>query len=111
MLEELLRGAVEQRPAQAFAPPHDVDELAFLERPQHAGRADAADLLDLRPADRLAVRDDREHLQGRAREATALRHGVEPLEHTRILRAGQELVAAGDLVDLESAARGIVLRA
>src|SRR5690606_12872934 len=51
MLEEPGRRAVEHRPSEPITPPDGRDELPFLERAQHAGRTDAADLLDLRAPD------------------------------------------------------------
>jgi hypothetical protein len=104
VLQEAARRAVEQRPAEPLAPADDLDHLPLLQRLEHAARADATDLLDLRPPDRLPVRDDRQRLERGGGEAGGVRHGVEALQHRRELRPRQQLVAAGDLRDIEGAA-------
>ena len=70
-LEKERRGAVEERPAQRLAASDDLDQAALLQRAQHAAGRDPADLLDLQPADRLAVRDHRQRLERRGGELRA----------------------------------------
>ena len=62
-LEKERRGAVQQWAAQRVAPSHHLDQSSLLQRAQHSAGRDAADLFDLDPSYRLAVRDDGERLQ------------------------------------------------
>src|SRR5690606_479389 len=109
VFEELGRRPVEERPPEPLPATRDRDQLPLLQRSQDARGADAPDLLDLGPPDRLPVRDDRQDLERRGRELRRTDDRVEPLEVRRVLRARQELVATRDVVDLEGVSPLLVL--
>ena len=67
-----------------------------------APAADAADLLDLRAADRLAVRDDRERLERRRRKPLRARRELRALDRFGVLGARQDLPSAADLDQLDA---------
>ena len=67
LLQERRRRAVVKRTPEAFAAPDDVDQSALVKRLEDRSRPDAPDLFDLGAADRLAVGDDRERLEGSRR--------------------------------------------
>jgi hypothetical protein len=93
MLEELLRGAVQQSGGQGLRLGRPARRGAIDECAQHA--ADPTPRMSSTSAtDRLAVGDDREHLERRRRQACRLRHRIVALEDDRIFRARQDLVAA-----------------
>ena len=69
LLEEERRRAVQQRTPEPFGAPDHIDQPALVQRLEHAAHVDAADLLDLGAADRLAVGDDRERLERGGRQA------------------------------------------
>ncbi len=60
------------------------------------------------PADRLAVRDDRQRLQRRLGEPDLLAITDEPLDDGRTLGPGVEPPAAGDLAQVEPALLGCI---
>ena len=89
--------------ARHFAMPDDADPVALLQR-AHDRRADrhAADLLDLAAGDRLAVSDQRQRLQQRARIA---RRTLLPQarHHVGATRTNLHAPAARDLDQLDAA--------
>ena len=99
-LEELAGGAVEDRPAHLFLLPDDLDQPAIEQRLEHRARVDAANVLDLRPRDRLPVGDDRQRLDRRAGEPLGL-HLEEAPHVLGRARRGAQLPAAADLVQHE----------
>ena len=103
--EELLRGAVEDRPAHDLLAAHDADEALLEERLHDAARLDAAQLDDLGQGDRLLVGDHGERLEGLDREP-GRRARVEQLaDPVVVLGARGDLVAAGDLARAAARAR------
>ncbi len=101
VLEEELGGAVQERTAEPLGSTHHVDQPPVLQRLDDTGRADPADVLDLDASDRLAVRDDGEGLERRAREPRRARHVVETLQIWGKLGARQDLIPLRDLHQLE----------
>ena len=85
MLEELARRAVEHRAARRGLPADHPDEAPLEEVRQHALGPDAAELLDLRPRDRLAVGDDRERLHRRPRQPALQPEPLQAHEQRRVL--------------------------
>ena len=103
VVEELARGAEQLRTARHLAMADDANPVALLQR-AHDRRADrhAADLFDLAARDRLAIGDQRQRLQQRARIArrTLLpqaRHDV------GAARTNLDAPAARDLDQLDAA--------
>src|SRR5262249_33005997 len=96
-LEELLARPVQHRPPRLLLLAEDADEAAVEEDLHGAAAVHAADLVDLGAGDRLAVGDDGEHLELRARELDGL-SGDELAHPVGVHRVGAELKAAGDLV-------------
>ena len=108
-LEEVARRAVNQGPSGLVALAEDAHEIALEQELQHGAAVDAAHVVDLGTRDRLPVRDDRERLDLRAREA----HGLllrEVADERRVLRARAEDPAAGHLVEVHAARRVVVLQ-
>ena len=68
MLQERRRRPEEERPPGQVAAADDAHQLHLHERLDHVARVHAAHALDLRARDGLAVGDDRERLDRRARE-------------------------------------------
>ena len=78
-----------------------------MQQLQRRRRIDAANVVDLGPRDRLAIRDDRERLELRARQAH--RPARDQLLHPRReLRPRAELIAARDLLQ-DQAAVAVIL--
>ena len=106
MFEEFARGAQQRRPTRDVAPPDFLDPAALGERADDVG-ADrhAADMFDLAARHRLAIGNDGERLQQRAR--IALRALLEQPRHVLgVLFARLDAPAAADLAQLH-AARGV----
>src|SRR5689334_6826079 len=55
LLEERRRRPIEERAAQPFGSPNDVDQAALEQRLEHAAHRHAANLLDVGAANGLAV--------------------------------------------------------
>ncbi len=73
VIEELARGSRRSRGVRCFALADDLDPAAFDQRIQCCRRdGHAAHVFDVAASDRLAIRDDRECLQHRARIARRL---------------------------------------
>src|SRR5688572_20012901 len=83
LLEKDRRRSVEQRTSDAFRAADDVDEATFVKGLQHTAHAYAADLFDLGTADRLAIRDDGQCLQGRAGEPVRPSRKLRTLDRLR----------------------------
>ena len=110
-LEEHRRGAVEQRAAERLAPSDHLDQSALLQRAQHAARRHPADLLDLGPADRLPVGDHGQRLERRGGELGRPHRELGPLDRGRVHRPGEDLVAAGQLDQLDAVLLEVVVLA
>src|SRR5258706_5968864 len=110
VVEEFLRGGEDRRASGGLARADHLDPAALHERVQ-GGRRDghAADLLDVAARDRLAVRDDGEGLQHRARVARRLlaRDAVEEL---LVVGLHAEAPARGDAGELDGALGPVVLQ-
>src|SRR5690242_8998207 len=65
LFEEKWRGAIEQWPAEAVATRGHGDQSALHQRAQHSADVYATNLFDFRATDRLAIRNNRERLEGR----------------------------------------------
>src|SRR5579884_767938 len=102
--EEGLRGPVQNRTARPRAAAHLPDQPPLQELPQVVGGLNPPERVDLRPRDRLAVGDDRQHLQGRPAQGLELAQPQEPLDVVPVLRPGREDVAPRHLLDLEAPA-------
>jgi hypothetical protein len=111
VLEEVLRGPVQEGPAQPFCPPHHVDQPPLLQRSDDARRAHPADILHLEPGQRLPVRDDRERFERGPRQSRRPGDVVEAFQIARELGAGEDLVSLGQLHDLERPVGVVVLGA
>src|ERR671931_2576426 len=75
-LEEVETGSVQERSTGGVGAPELDDEPPMKERPDGVVRVDAPDSLDGGACDGLAVRDDRERLEGRVRQAHGVRADV-----------------------------------
>src|SRR5881394_405291 len=103
VVEELARRGEERGTAGRFPLPHDFHPAALLERLERRRRnRDATDFLDVAARDRLAVRDDREGLEHRARVARRLlvRDAV---EESLVVGLHAEAPARGDARELDRA--------
>ncbi|MBK8717926.1 MAG: hypothetical protein IPN32_24810 [Deltaproteobacteria bacterium] len=67
-LEELEGRAVQVRPARLLLAAHDAREVVVEQHLEHRRAVDSADVIELGLGDRLAIRDDREGLELRARQ-------------------------------------------
>ena len=67
MIHEILCGFVEQRPARNFGAARNLDEAAIEQRLHYAIHCNAANGFDIGARDGLAVGDDGERLESRAR--------------------------------------------
>src|SRR4051812_35087313 len=97
MFEENGRRPIHERPAQSFTAADDVDEATFVQRLQHTPDRHAADLLDIRATDGLAVRDDGERLQCGGGESLWPRCELCALDRFGVLSARENLPAPRDL--------------
>ena len=95
--------AVDERPARLLLLAQDADQVPVEQDVQRARRVDPADVVDLRPRDRLPVGDDRQGLELGARQPhrpprdQLLHPGREPA-------LGAEHVAAGHALQRDAAA-------
>ena len=80
----------------------DVDQSALEQRLEHTAHGDAADLLDLGAADRLAIRDDGERLERRAGEPRRAHRELRALDRLGVLGAREDLPAAADLDEFDA---------
>src|SRR5512133_3400745 len=101
-LQELAGGPVQDGAPRLLLLPEDLDELPLQERLHDGAAVDRADLLDLRPRDRLPVRDDRERLERGAGQPLRL-DPEEPAGEVRVEGRRPELPAAGHLVQDDAA--------
>ena len=101
-VEELPGRAVQHRPTDLLLLAEDADQRAIHQELERGARVHAADLVDLGARDRLAVRDDRERLELRARQPHRPARD-QLLDPHRVGRLGAELVAARDLREHEAA--------
>jgi hypothetical protein len=91
LLEEGRRRAVEERAPEPLAPTDHVDQPALEQRLEHAAHGHAADLLDLRAPDRLAVGDDGERLERRGVSRCGRWAELGALDGLGVLGARQQL--------------------
>src|SRR5207247_648827 len=108
-LEELARRAVHERTADHLLASDRLDQFPLDERREHAvAAADAADLRNLGGRHRLLVRDHRERLE-RLHRQLLRRPLVEQLADPLVqLRTRDDLIAAGDLHELQAAGTIVV---
>ncbi len=102
--EERGRRSVEQRPPGLVLLAEDAHQVALEQELQRGAAVDAANVVDFRARDRLAVGDDGERLQLRARQP----HGTlarELADERRVLDARAVEPAAGDFVEHDAARR------
>src|SRR6185369_9814267 len=85
MLEEHRCRAVQQGTPESLTAANDVDEPTLVQRLEHATHGDAANLFDLRAADRLAIRDDGERLERRGRQPLRAGSQLRALDRLRVL--------------------------
>ena len=107
--QEFLGRAVEERPADDVLAADDLDQMPLQQRREHAGRVDAANLADLRGGDRLLVGDHRQRLERLHRQLLRrplVEQAADPLVK---LGSGRDLVAAGDLGQMQPAASLVVV--
>jgi hypothetical protein len=97
--EEVGRRLVEEGASHDGLLARRRDQLLLEQRLQHARGVHAADVLDLGHRDGLAVRDDRQRLEGRERKPAALGHLVELAQQRIELGARDEAPSAGHLLD------------
>src|SRR5207253_7965756 len=91
VIEKKLRGLVQQRPSRNFRSTANFDEPAFHQCLQNPIDGDAADGLDIRAGDRLAIGDDGERFECGRGQARRFRHW-EKLAHPIGIRGiGREL--------------------
>src|SRR6185436_9175128 len=110
-LQEERGRSIEQRPAHRFAPPYHLDEPTFLQGSQHTASRHPPNVLDLRTADRLAIRDHRERLQGGAGQLGNSYRELSLFDRRSEGPPGENLVAPGQLDDLHRMAVEIVVLA
>lgn len=67
-----------------------------MQRLQHLSAPDAANLLNLGAPERLAVRDDRERLERRGRQALRASSKLRTLDCFGVLRTREDLESAGN---------------
>src|SRR5579862_3617376 len=94
LLEERRRRSIEERAAEPFGSPNDVDQAALEQRLEHAAHRHTANFLDVGARDGLAVRDDRQRLERRRGEALRPGRQLGTLDGLRELRAREYLPAA-----------------
>src|SRR5262245_26851313 len=104
LLEKDRRRAVQERAAQTLRASNDIDESALVQRLEHAPHAHAANLLDLRAADRLAIRDDRERLERCGRQALRARRQLRALDRLRVFGAREDLPSPAHFHELDAVA-------
>ena len=110
MLEEILRGGIEQRATGDFRAAGDFHKAAVEEHLHHSIHTHSAHRFAVRARDRLAVGDDRQRLQLRAREARRLGLGVK-LPHPRgARRIADQRPAIHALDELKGAPAGHQIR-
>src|SRR3982750_4859580 len=109
VLEEDRRGPVEQWAAHPFAPAHDIDEAALVQRLEDAADRDPANLLDLGAPDRLTVGDEPKRLQRGGAQPCWPRRELCALDRLGVLRAREDLPPAADLDQLDSVAVDVVV--
>ena len=102
------RGHVHVRPAQVFGPAANGDKIAFQELSEHFLATNAPDGLDLCPGDGLAVRHDRERLQGGSRQPARGGLVEQPTDPGPERPPAEQLVAPGDLLDAKSGASRVL---
>jgi hypothetical protein len=109
LLEERRSRPVEKRTAETFAASHDVNESALMERLEDRASTNAANLFDLRSADRLSVSNYRERLERRCREALRPRGELRSLDRFRVFRARENLPAPSNFDQLDAVAIVVVV--
>ena len=102
LLEERRSSAVEKRPSQTFAPPGDIDQPTLVQGLEDRASTYSSDLLDLRPADGLPIRDDSERLERRRRKPLRASGQLRPLDRFSVLGSRQYLPSTGDLDQLDA---------
>ena len=98
IFEEQRRGAVSHRPADDFRARRPARPVRVRRKRLHdAIHRDAADLLDFRAGDRLAISDDGQRFQRRLRESAAAGHFCRPSALSQGANSGwrDELPATG----------------
>src|SRR5258708_2394655 len=102
LLEKQRRGSVEQRTAEALAARHDFNKTTFEQRFENRACIDAADVRNFGAADRLAVRNDRERLERRAREPLRPDRHARALDRLRVFGAREDLPSSALLHELDA---------
>src|SRR5688500_17901827 len=101
-LEEAVGRSVQEGSAERFRAADHLHESLVHEPAERARRVGPAHRVHVGTEQRLAPRDHREHLELRLREALLAADLLEPLDPRRVLRAGEQPDAAGDLLDVEA---------
>ena len=73
VLEKDWGRAIHERTTESLTTANNVDQTALVQRLEYTADVDATDLFDLRAADRLPVRDDRQRFECGARETRRTR--------------------------------------
>src|SRR5690242_16874963 len=110
LLEKRWRGAIQQRAAESFAAPYDVNQPALVQRFENRARSDAPDLFDLRAANRLAIRDDCQCLQGGGGQPLWAGGELRALDCLGVFGPREDLPAARDLEELDTVSVAVVVR-
>src|SRR5438093_10046085 len=108
--QELAGRLEEVGPAGRLLPTADADEPPLEQVVEHALGVHAADRIDLGARHRLLVRDDRQRLEGGARQAGPRSGAGQPHEPGRDLGAGDHPETGAHLDHLDPLARGLVAR-
>src|SRR5262249_3160369 len=107
--EKRRRRSVKKRTPRLVLLSEDLHEIALEQELEHRAAIDAANVVDLGTRDRLAIREDRERLHLRAREAHRFLLREIAAERPE-LRVRSEEPTAGDFVELHAARRKFALQ-
>ena len=99
MQQEVTRRRIQKGLAHDLFAPGDADHAALEQRLDHATRVAAAQLLDLRPRDRLTIGDDRQRLEACHGQLVAAGDLEEAAQVAMKLRARHQAHAACNLVE------------
>src|ERR1051325_10186285 len=95
MIEEKRCRLIKQGAAWNFSAPGNFDETALQQGLQYSVDGDAADAFDIRPGDRLPIRDDGERLQRRRAQSRRFGRGEQLTHPFGVGRIAHELPAFG----------------
>jgi hypothetical protein len=107
-LQKSFGGSVEKRSAEFFRTTRDSYEVALQKLPKNFARLHSADRFDLRPEDRLSVRNDGQGFHGRRRQTNLAVRGVKPPQPRGEFRSRHQLKTACYLLHAKRTSMSIV---